>query len=252
MYKITLFDETTDSFVSGTATFFTDDLALFEKHCILEKTTDTQERYFRSKNGECVTDYYSDAPELNMVQFDADCELLASKSFAYQEKHITLLNFYGFKTELFASDVLITLAHIKHNGTYFLIGKYKLLGVCTKSRLDNTLYNKCTAYGNPICIETISGKALQLEEETEKAQQEFFECRKNNEPERVIETARMKLFQSHSRADPKDFAGCDIETCCYVTINKYKNRADFDMEEIEEMTADLFVRLMQDIPGSCG
>ena len=67
MYKITLFDYNCASCTSGTASFYVDDIDIFEeKWSKLETSPERIERFRRSKNGEVVTDYYSDDEELNI------------------------------------------------------------------------------------------------------------------------------------------------------------------------------------------
>ena len=73
IYKITLFDANFPSCTSGTASFFTEDIDEFEHNYFSDENVESnqleaqKQRYFRSKAGEIVTDYYSDAPELNMA-----------------------------------------------------------------------------------------------------------------------------------------------------------------------------------------
>lgn len=251
MYKITLWDNNLDSCISGVTEFFIEDLEIFEKYRIGNEYEETRERYFKSKNGECITDYYSDSPELNIVQYDANCEFLATKMFEFKDKYITLRNFYDWETEIFASEVFVELAHIKHNGQYFLIGKYKLSGVCAKSIFDNEFYKNCTVYGNPVCIETFSLEELRQKEKCEKMLEEFEKCNNGREQDEIIEKLQ-KSREENMKKDPKDFVGHDLETYCYVTLGKFEKLEYFSMEDIKEMTEELFVVLMRDIPGSCG
>lgn len=178
--------------------------------------------------------------------------MIATKTFELEDEHITLCNFYRWEIELFASNIFVTLAHIKHNEKYFLIGKYKLFGVCTKLYSNKNLYGRCAVYGNPICIETISGKALHYIENNKKVGVELRKAIKNNEDKTVIQNISEKYMQSQERNDPKDFEGYNIETYCYVTLKEYEKLEDFNLEEIKEMTPELFEKLMCDIPGSCG
>ena len=76
MYKITLFDYNCASCTSGTASFYVDDIDIFEeKWSKLETSPERIERFRHSKNGEVVTDYYSDDEELNIVQEDKAADL---------------------------------------------------------------------------------------------------------------------------------------------------------------------------------
>ena len=69
MYKVTLFDGNTAPYISNTFSVYCDDIDEFEKNWSGMETDEMRkQRFRRSKQGEMVTDYYSDAPELNIVQ----------------------------------------------------------------------------------------------------------------------------------------------------------------------------------------
>ena len=71
MYKITLFDANCPSCTSGVIRYFTDNIQEFKDRWEqLETDEKTKERFNKSLNGEVITDYYSNAPELNIVQKD--------------------------------------------------------------------------------------------------------------------------------------------------------------------------------------
>ena len=73
MYKITLYDYNCNPICDGTIYFFTEDIENFQKRwfrLLGDHDEERKERFLRSKAGEIVTDYYSDSPELNIVQQD--------------------------------------------------------------------------------------------------------------------------------------------------------------------------------------
>ena len=80
MYKITLFDYNCPSCTSGVYEIYCDDIEEFEKEWTKLETDEFRiERFRKSKAGEMVTDYYSDALELNIVQKDETAELYYEK-----------------------------------------------------------------------------------------------------------------------------------------------------------------------------
>lgn len=109
MYKIQLFDfNLFPSFVSGVVEVYTDDIDEFEEHYLKQsRATDAQkERFLQSKTGEIVTDYYSDAPELNIVQ-PVEVEILQEKQESYEDIEVLvhagslLEHYYCFKKLVF-------------------------------------------------------------------------------------------------------------------------------------------------------
>ena len=78
MYKITLYDKNCSPICDRTTFWFVEDLEQFEKNWLplqCKYNVSTIEKYYRSKFGEVVTDYYSDNEELNIVQ-SVNCEIL--------------------------------------------------------------------------------------------------------------------------------------------------------------------------------
>lgn len=69
MYKISLYDYNCPSCTSGVAEFFADNINKFQEEWFkLEDDKDRKKRFLKSLNGEIITDYYSDSPELNIVR----------------------------------------------------------------------------------------------------------------------------------------------------------------------------------------
>lgn len=100
MYKITLYDYCCSPICDGTHWFLTENLEEFEKNWLplqAKHSIDCINRYYKSKFGEIVTDYYSDNPELNIVQ-NVDFEIIDSKEYEYIDIDIELENTYSYET----------------------------------------------------------------------------------------------------------------------------------------------------------
>ena len=93
MYKITLYDYCCNPICDGTESYFVDNLDDFENNWKpLVRSEDRIERYEKSKNGEIVTDYYSDDEELNIVQKDNNSKVIEEKEFEKSNFDIELYN----------------------------------------------------------------------------------------------------------------------------------------------------------------
>ena len=118
IYKITLFDANFPSCTSGTASFFTEDIDEFEHNYFSDENVGSnhleaqKQRYFRSKAGEIVTDYYSDAPELNIFQYAEYGTIEKRKTFHYKDKTFELHNGYLIPCPIYAAEAIVELAQI--------------------------------------------------------------------------------------------------------------------------------------------
>ena len=111
MYKITLYDQKCSPICDGTTFWFVEDLEKFEKNWIPLQCrigVEVVERYYRSKFGEVVTDYYSTDPSLNIVQ-SVECEILEEKVFEYKDKEVELINTYDFGSKILFDKLKIVL-----------------------------------------------------------------------------------------------------------------------------------------------
>ena len=158
MYKITLYDQNCNPICDGTTFYFVEDLNEFEKkwlplQCKLD--IETIERYYRSKFGEIVTDYYSDDENLNIVQ-SVDCEILQEKVFEYLNREVELINTYHCTTRVLFDKLKIVLRVQHCNDKYYLVGQYFCYGCRRIEPMLNRWYNtqikytQMRFYGNPI------------------------------------------------------------------------------------------------------
>lgn len=229
IYKITLFDANCPSCTSGTASFFTEDIDEFERYYFSDenveknKLEEQKKRYFRSKAGENVTDYYSDDPELNIFQYAEYGTIEKRKTFHYKDKIFELHNSYLCPAPIYAAEATVELAQIsfkKHpdeEGEKYLVARYSLSGVCYKCVLwDKGKFEDCTPYGNPI-IKTCFPEDLPYKGEKE------------------------------------DYADCKLSTFAWVELYQTCFKGDHvNGYEIEEPTEEQLAWIMRDIPGEAG
>lgn len=225
MYKITLYDNNCCPIADGVTYFFTDNLDEFEQNWRPSAYEEQWKRYERSKAGEVVTDYYSDSPELNIVQEDKNAEILFEKEIVIHDKLFTLLNAYRWESEIYAEETRIVFRGIKFKEKCYLIGSYKMKGVCEKDFFSKEeRYRYIEVYGNPVINCNVQEKPLWYETEEGR---EFYAYQK------------------------EDFQEDTLETYCFVTVGEYSEEellnGSIDLESDET-----FVYLMRDIPGEAG
>ena len=158
MYKITLYDRNCCPICDGTTFWFVDNLEEFEKNWLplqCKYGVSTIERYYRSKFGEIVTDYYSDSPELNIVQ-QVDCEILQEKELTYTNKEVVIKNTYGWETKILFDKLEVKLRVQRCGAEYYLVGQYCGYGGVRVEKGYNRWYDKEINYhqmyffGNPV------------------------------------------------------------------------------------------------------
>ena len=117
IYKLTFFDKVSIPFCSSTVSFFTDNPESFEQCYFYRSTTaqddkqvrtldneDQYKRYQRSKNGEMVTDYYCNLPELNIFQYDETAKIQLLKEITLKDQELTLYNVHNCPGYFYVSD----------------------------------------------------------------------------------------------------------------------------------------------------
>lgn len=158
MYKITLYDLNCCPICDGTTYWFVEDLEEFEQKWVPLQSKiniNTVERYYRSKFGEIVTDYFSDEPSLNIVQ-KIDYNIITKKKVDYTNKIVDIQNTYGCTTKIEFDSLHLELMVINTEGKYRLVGKYKGKGCKRLSTSWNRWYNievkysQMNFYGNQI------------------------------------------------------------------------------------------------------
>lgn len=152
MYKITLYDFCCSPICDGVASFYTDSLEDFESKWLpkmKDSEPETVERYFRSKGGEIVTDYYSDYPDINIVQEDSSAEVLEEQSFEEKELDITLYNIYGCSRVYHINSLKYVLRKLRFQGKELIVAKYSIKGICNDGLFGELA--RAIVWGNPVC-----------------------------------------------------------------------------------------------------
>lgn len=156
MYKIELYDYNCCPTVDGTVHFFTDDIEDFQKKWFkLEKDKDRKKRFLRSKAGEIVVDYYSDDPEMNIVQYD-DAHTYAEQDITLNDVTFESTNAYLWTEKYHVDQWNIHFKWISFKNRYYRIASYLASGVC----LIDTMFfpgrlERATCYGNKVLINKI-------------------------------------------------------------------------------------------------
>lgn len=158
VFKITLYDNNCSPICDGTMFCYVDNLEEFEKNWLplqCKQNVSTIERYYRSKLGEMVTDYYSDSPELNIVQ-QVDCDIFQEKELQYTNKEVVLKNAYDWETKILFAKLKVKLRVQRCEDEYYLVGQYFGYGGVRVEKIYNRWYNKEVNYaqmhffGNPV------------------------------------------------------------------------------------------------------
>ena len=230
MYKITLYDYNCSPICDGVAFWFVENLEEFEKKWLplqASKGVSTIERYYKSKFGEIVTDYYSDDPSLNIVQ-SVDCEILDEKVFEYTDKEVKLFNTYNWTANVLFDKLKIRLMVIQCNDTCYLVGQYlgegcKRVGSFYNRWYDTDVkYEQMHFYGNPVA-DYMSRDINWDDWDNKDAYKDFY--------------TNDKDFYKHER----------IETFVWIPIKK----VDKDYK-IKRVTAKDLAILLRDIIGEAG
>lgn len=158
MYKITLYDYCCNPICDGTVSYFVDDLDDFEKNWrekLGGRDQERVERFERSKNGEIITDYYSDDEELNIVQRDEKSEIIEETEYEKNDFDIDLFNAYNCSEKYFIFNLKYKLRKILFKGKYYIIAKYKITGISQYGWIisgnKDKKYEDASFYGNPVC-----------------------------------------------------------------------------------------------------
>ncbi len=147
MYKITLYDCNCPSCASGVAEFYADNINKFQKEWFkLEDDNDRKERFLKSLNGEIVTDYYSDSPELNIVQEDNDAKVLRTQSLHFSNHRFALYNAYHCRSDILVNGAAFSQRYICFQGQNIIVGRYRLSGVASINELIKGYERQCV-YG---------------------------------------------------------------------------------------------------------
>ena len=161
MYKIELYDECCSPIADGTESYFVDDIDDFEEKWIplvKERNPEKVDRYFKSKGGEIISDYWCDSEELNIYQEDNGARIIDEQDFEEVDFDITLTNVYDWPSNYHIQKLSYNIRKIVFKNKYYLVAKYHIKGIYRYDeycdRWSDTIYHLVQAdyFGNPICI----------------------------------------------------------------------------------------------------
>ena len=231
MYKITIYDACCAAIADGTTFWFTDNLEEFEQKWLpLQARIDvgTIDRYYRSKHGEIVSDWYFDMSELNIVDKDDESKITDEKQFHFVNIEIGLKNAYGCFSTVGFSSLDIEFAVIKYRGEYYLCGKYRGKGCYrvddewNRWYKENTKYAQMRFFGNPIAEYTM----------------------RTPDWDKRYDSDAYKDFYTNDKDFYKDES---IETFVWLPIRKVD-----EQYKIENISKDDLSFLLRDIVGEAG
>ena len=150
IYKITLYDQNCSPISDGVAVFFTHNLEEFEKKWIDTGRVDDEchKRFVRSKNGEMVTDYFVDVPELNIVQLGS-AEIYSEQEFAVKDDEFYSENAYGYRGTYHVDSLNVMFRWIAFDNHYYRIASFFAAGVAHYDMFRN-IWIRAELYGNPV------------------------------------------------------------------------------------------------------
>lgn len=225
LYKITLMDENIPAFCSAGAEFFTENIEEFEQEWMPHIDDDKKERYCRSKAGEQITDTYGSDPENVIFQKDENAKLQRKVIYTENDCHYKLVNAYGWPSDIYADRSRIEVASVKFKGSYYLIGKYRLEGVCQEYRFVGDdipeKYEQIMLWGNPVFRTELYSR------------------------EDICETN----LPRNIRFPRSEFARDVVETYCWICLDRAERPF---LKKDMRLTRKFVARLMRDIPGEAG
>lgn len=243
MYQLTLFDDCYGGACSGVATYFIDNLEDFEVKFKKYADEETFKRYTASKSGVITTDYYSDSPELNILQTEEhnpitkedlavkipDPQVLNERNFTKKDFNIKLKNFYECPTEYHIDSLTYTLRRIKFRESYYLIARYKIKGIYMYAEAVNrwsylrSKYRQVAYYGNPICEIDLAPLEGMLEPLPE---------------DRCIYSNRAENYENDR-----------IESFVWLVVDQAETKSGI---KLNPLSLEKIARLLSDIPGEAG
>ena len=129
---------------------YCDDIDEFEKNWSEMETDEMRkQRFRRSKQGEMVTDYHSDAPELNIVQKDENAKTLIERTIIIRNQEVRLTNEYQHTASLFFEKGEFHIRYMKMWDQYISLVRYKLTGA-SRENIYIEGRQRVLCFGNPV------------------------------------------------------------------------------------------------------
>lgn len=222
MYRILLMDDNRNPIADGLIALFMEDIEDFQERWFNLETRDEKEkeRFLLSKSGELVADWYSNEPELNIVQEDENAQVYGERSFSIKARTFRVANAYRWETTFYVGEGEIRYKWIGFKGKFYRIGSYDVKGICREKGTWHEIY----CIGNKIVESDVK-----CEWTMERGQ-----------AERRLPTV-------------EDYKDNTARTICYRETGEFHTQEDCiaDFEHFE-MTDEEYSRLFRDLVGDAG
>ena len=227
MYMITLFDMSSSSVSDRVVRFFTEDIESFEQNwiplCQRMGDFDRIDRFLRSKAGECVTDYYTNFPWLNIVQKDQNAKVLHEKQVILKDITFFATNAHGWQEKYHVDEWHCAFRWIRFRKYYSRIFSFRANGVCLL--YDSGKIKEVNCYGYPVLINSVKF---------------------------VVEFDRGIPIVDHPLTY-KDFAENTIESFCWQVGQHFKTEQDAMLDyQNFTVTDDILDRMFREVIGEAG
>ncbi len=151
MYQLSLSDHNLASFCTGAVRYFVESLEDFESQWKPHVGEGTFQCYERSKSGYYDNDFMAGGGDNDMVICDLGGKFLEQKVLTKEDFAFTIYNGWGCPSEIFAKKCILTLGKLEFQRETYVVAKYRLEGVCGKSRVGNQYpHSELWIFGNPI------------------------------------------------------------------------------------------------------
>ena len=149
-YKIMLDDWNCSPLCDGLAEFFTEDIERFEKLWLASGRIPEElaRKFARSKNGECVTDWYSGNPEYDIVQ-KGRADIYAKRECRLRDVRCASWNAYHWESRYAIQDWHIGFLWIGFQGRYLRLAEWTARNVMVYNEFSER-WGRARCYGNPV------------------------------------------------------------------------------------------------------
>lgn len=229
-YKLTFYDACCSPLCDGVCHFYVANLDEFEEKWLpiqLEHGVATINRYYRSKFGEVISDYYSDTEALNIVQ-KVPLEVIEVKDFNYKNKKVTLENLYNYETDFEFDELEIQLMVVQIGNKRELVGKYKAKGCKRVGTFYNRWYDTYCKY----------------------AEMYYFGNSIVRYGKKIMDSpdfSKPDKFKDYITNDKKFYADTEIEAFVWIPIKEVRSNY-----KLKALNKDELKILMRDILGEAG
>jgi hypothetical protein len=153
LYYIQLFDKNCVSCTSGVTNVFVEDIDAFSNiYQGMGVRPEELDRFLRSKAGEIVTDYYTNDPDLNIVQH-VEVEDLGYFITCRRDQKTTVMNRWRCASDYYWGVLVLEVRWVKFKNQYYKLVKPSGWDCAAKNDFDDSRpWRRMEVVGNPFWI----------------------------------------------------------------------------------------------------